>query len=104
MAEDRSADRPRRKADEVGAESQQRPGGWIGVREIELAENQSGCRSVKEEVVPFDGGADRGGDHRFAQLAAVVGRGKRVVSGYRSHVPFPLLMSRPVLRGRFFLS
>src|SRR5271169_5316163 len=90
MAEDRSTRRPGREADEVGAKSQERGGGRIRVGEIKLAENQSCGGSVEEEVVPFDGGADRGGDHRLAQLPAMVGRGKRVVSGYRSHVRFPL--------------
>jgi len=101
MAEDRSTDRPRREANEVGAEGQERGGGRIGVREIKLAKYQSGGGSIKEEVVPFDGSADGGGDHRLAQLPTVVGRGKRVVSGYRSHVRLPLIRSRPVLAGAY---
>jgi hypothetical protein len=66
MAEDRSADRARGETDEIGAEGQQRGSGRIGIREIKLAENQSGRGSIEEEVVPFDGGADRGGDHCLA--------------------------------------
>src|SRR4029077_5143555 len=96
MAEDRSPQRPRREADEVGAERQQRGGGRIRVREIKLAEHQSRGGAVEEEIVPFDGGADRGSDHRLAQFAAVVGLGKRAVVGYGSHVRVPpLIVSAP---------
>src|SRR5262249_11807718 len=85
MAENRSPDRARGEADEIGAEGQQRCGGRIVVREIKLAEHQSGSGAIEEEIVPFDRGADCGGDHCLAHLAAMVGRGKRAVSGYRTH-------------------
>jgi len=72
MTEDRGADRPRRETDEVGAESQQRGGGRVRIREIELAEDQSRSGPIEEEIIPFDGGADRGGNHRLAQLPAMI--------------------------------
>src|SRR5215469_5191803 len=103
MAENRSTNWACGEADEIGAERQQRRGGRIGVREIKLAEDQSGGGPIKEEIVPFDRGADRGGDHCLAQLARVVGRGKRAVSGYRTHkrppLDFPIPLSRGVIPG-----
>src|SRR5262249_55603643 len=100
-AENRSPDRARGKADEIGAEGQQRCGGRIVVREIKLAEHQSGSGAIEEEIVPFDRGADCGGDHCLAHLAAMVGRGKRAVSGYRTHKRPPDLDPTRVLRARY---
>src|SRR5208337_3276365 len=102
MAEDRRTDRPPDEADEICREGQERGGGRIRVREIELAEDQSGGGTVEEEVVPLDGGADRGGDDRLAQFSAVVGRGKRAGSGCGGHCAFPpWLCSRPVRTGAY---
>src|SRR5215813_6969164 len=98
MAKDRGTDGACREADEVGAEGQERGGGRIGVREIKLAENQSSGGSIEEEVVPFNGSADCCRDHRLAQLPTVVGCGKQVVSGNRSHMCLPLLDLVPFLR------
>ena len=73
MAEDRGADRPADKADEIGAEGKQRCRQRVLVGEIELAENQTGRRAIEEEIVPLDGRADRRCDDRLAQLRAVFG-------------------------------
>src|SRR5215471_3130380 len=101
MAKDRSTDGPCREADEVGAEGQERGGRRIGVREIKLAENQSGGGSIEEEVVPFNGSADGCGNHRLAQLPTVVRRGKRVVSGHGRHAFLSLIRTRPILAGAY---
>jgi hypothetical protein len=58
VTEDRSSDRPSDEADEIGAEGGQRRGQRVLVWKVELAENEPGSRAVKEEIVPFDGGAD----------------------------------------------
>ena len=72
MAEYCSADWAADKADEVGAEGCQRPGERIFVGEVELTEDQPGRSTVDEEIIPFDGGADRRRDDRLAQHCAVV--------------------------------
>ena len=73
MAEDRRADRPGDEADEIGAEGGERRRQRILVGEVQLAEDEAGGGAVEEEVVPLDGGADRRGDDRLAQLCAVFG-------------------------------
>ena len=52
------ADRPRREADRVGAERQQRADQRLRIREEQLAEHERGSRAVEEEVVPLDRGPD----------------------------------------------
>ena len=89
MAEYRGADRAADKADEVGAERRERCGERIFVGEVELAEDQAGRGAVDEEIVPFDRGADRRGDHRLAQLRAVLRRGHCLVSGGARHLTPP---------------
>ena len=73
MAENRGADRPGGEADEIRAEGNERAASGSGLGKIELAEDQTGGGAVEEEVVPLDGGADGRGDHRLAQLRAVLG-------------------------------
>ena len=85
MPEDRGADRPADEADEVGAERRERSGQRILVGKEQFRENQPGGGAVDEEVVPLDGGADGGGDHRLAQLRAVLGIRKLAASGGDSH-------------------
>ncbi len=89
MAEDRGADRPRDEADEVGAEGEQRRRQRILVGEVELAEDEARGRAVEKEVVPLDRGADRRGDHGFAQLRAMFGIGQRPIrrGGHRHGIP-----------------
>ena len=74
VAEDRGADRPRDEPDRVDAERLQRADQRIGVREVQLGEDQAGDGAVEEEVVPLDGGADGARDDRAPELYAVVGR------------------------------
>src|SRR5579862_1496832 len=81
MAEDGGADRPRREADEIGGEGEQRRRQRIFIGEIKLAEHEAGRGAVKKEIVPFDGGADSRGNDRLAQLGAVVGCRKAGISG-----------------------
>ena len=59
MAKYRSANRPSDKANEIGAEGRKRRGQRVFVREIELTEDQTGGGAVDEEVIPFNGRADR---------------------------------------------
>jgi len=74
VAEYRGADRPARKADEIGAERCQSFGQRVLVGKIELAEDEAGRGAVDEEIVPLDGRADRRGDDGLTQLHTVVGR------------------------------
>jgi hypothetical protein len=74
MPEVGGADRAPDEADEIGAEGGERRGQRIGVGKEELAEDQPRCRAVEEEVVPLDGGPDRRGDDRLAQMRAVLVR------------------------------
>ena len=85
MPEDCGANRSTDEADEVGAESCERSGQGIFVGEEEFRENQPGGRTVDEKVVPLDGRADRGGDHRLAQFGTVLGIRQLAVSGGDSH-------------------
>jgi hypothetical protein len=54
MAENGGADRARRESDRVDAEGFERAGQRVGVREIELREDQPRDGAVQEEVIPFD--------------------------------------------------
>jgi hypothetical protein len=81
MAKDRRPDRPRDKADGVDRKRLQCPDQRVRLREIQLRENQPRDGAVDEEIVPFDRRADRAGDHRAAQLGAMLVRGKAVGCG-----------------------
>ena len=57
------------------------------MRKEQLGEDEAGDGAVEEEIVPFDGGADRGGDDGAAELHLVFGRGQlagggRVIRGH----------------------
>src|SRR5579883_1508991 len=72
MAEDRRPDRPGDKADEIGAEGQEGCRQRLEGGKEKLAKYQPGRGAIEEEVVPFDGGADGGGEDRLAQLDVMV--------------------------------
>ncbi len=59
VAEDRCADRAPYKADEIGSEGGERRRQRIRIGKEQLAENEPGCRAVKEEVVPLDRSTNR---------------------------------------------
>jgi hypothetical protein len=46
------------------------------MREEQLCEDQTGDGGIEEEIVPFDGGSDRLGDHGAAQLYLMLRRGQ----------------------------
>ena len=58
------------------AERFERADPWIGMRKEEFGEDQTGHGRIEEEVVPFDGRADGGGDHGAAKLHLVFGGGQ----------------------------
>src|SRR6185437_12029621 len=72
MSEDRRTHRARDEADGIDAERLQRAHQRVGVREEQLGEHQAGDDAVEEEIVPLDRGADRAGDHRAAELGAML--------------------------------
>ncbi len=115
MAEDRRPDRPRDKADGIDREGLQRAGERIGSREIELRENQPGDRAVDEEIVPLDRRADGAGNHRPAQLRAMLQYGqsiRRAIGGRHCCVPprgsalcrraAPILVRKTIIGSRDF--
>ena len=90
MAEDRRPDRPTDKADEEDREGLQYADQRVRLGEEELAEDQPRDLAVKQEIVPFDGRADRAGNQRAAQLRAVLGVGKRADANFDCrHLGFP---------------
>src|SRR5262249_14436091 len=103
MAEDEGADRARDEADEVDGKRIERRGQRRLVGEEELAEDQAGHRAVEQEIVPFDGRADGGGDDGAPQLTRMfVGRKHRTLLGHRSHwsPPWANVRRRPVCLSR----
>jgi hypothetical protein len=76
VAEDRSAHRPRHEAYRIDGEGLERSDPRIRIREEQLGEDEAGDGAVEKEIVPFDRGADGGGDHGAAQLHLMFGRGK----------------------------
>ena len=72
MAEDCCADRTRDEADRENGERLQGAGQWVGRRKIQLREDQCRHLAIQQEIVPFDCRADGAGDHRAAQLGAVI--------------------------------
>ena len=90
MAKNRRPDRPRDKAHGIDGESLQCADERIGLRKIELRENEPGDRAVDKEIVPLDRRADRAGDDRSAQLGAVLDIGQRDGSNFScSHLADP---------------
>ena len=59
MTEDRAADGTCKKSDGVSSERGKRADPRIDVGKELAVEDQGGCSSVDQEVVPFDNGADR---------------------------------------------
>jgi hypothetical protein len=72
MPKDRGTDRARNKTDRENGERLQDAGQGIGRRKIQLREDQCRHLAIQQEIVPFDRRADRAGDHRAAQLGAVI--------------------------------
>ena len=72
MAEDDAADRPRDEAERIGGEGEQGAGQRIVGGEEQPVEDQGGGRAVEEEIVPFDGRADRGSPSPPAAAASPV--------------------------------
>jgi 3',5'-cyclic AMP phosphodiesterase CpdA len=62
VAEDRGADWPRDEAHRVDGKGLQNANQGIGFWKEQLAEDEAGHRAVEQEIVPFDGCADRAGD------------------------------------------
>src|ERR1700678_3095988 len=62
-------DRPAEKADEIRPERQQGGGEGVGLWEEQLAEHETCGGAVEEKIIPFDGGADGGGDDGPTQLS-----------------------------------
>ena len=85
MTEDGGADRAGDKADGIDRKGLQGADQRIGSRKIELGEDQPGHRAVDEEIVPLDRRADRAGDHRAAQLPAVLDLGQRSSVHHSGH-------------------
>jgi hypothetical protein len=73
MAEDDAAERAGGEAHRVGTEGRQRTDGRLCLGEEEIPEDQRGGRSVQEEVVPLDGGADEAGKGDLLDVAHVSG-------------------------------
>jgi hypothetical protein len=88
MAEYRRSNRTGDKADRVNHKGLQCSGQRVGAGEIELREDEPGNRAVDEEIVPFDRGADRAGDHRAAQLPPVLELRQRSRRDDGRHAPF----------------
>ena len=68
MAGQEGAEGPEEKADANGGEGQKQPDGRAGWFEEQLGEHQAGGRGVDEEVVPFNGGSDDGGEGEIRQI------------------------------------
>jgi hypothetical protein len=66
VTKDCCADRARDKTHEIDGERFQDADQRVGFREEQLGEDEAGDDAVEEEVVPFDGGADRAGDNGAA--------------------------------------
>ena len=73
VAKDRRADRPSDETDEIGAERCQRSNQRCFIGKEELRKHQPSSGSVDKEIVPFNGGTDRRGYDRLAELCAVRG-------------------------------
>jgi hypothetical protein len=69
-------DRTRNEADRENGKRLQDAGQGVRRRKIQLGEDQRGHLAIQQEIVPFDCRADRAGDHRAAQLGAVIEVGK----------------------------
>ncbi len=80
VAEDRGADRPRDEAHRVDGERLQHANQGIGLWKEQLAKDEAGHRAVEQEIVPFDGGADRAGDEARRNCAPMIGFGKGPVA------------------------
>src|SRR5579883_2604790 len=98
MAEDRSPDRPRGEADGKYGEGLQRADQRLGGRKIQFCKDESGQLAVDEKIVPLDRRSDRTGDHRAAQLAAVLGIGKRNGGNLGRGHQRPPVYGRPLIR------
>ena len=94
VAEDRGADGVRGEAHGIDGERLERPDQAIELGEVELGDHEPGDDAVEEEVIPFDGGADGGGDDGAPRMHAVLAmrilRGRccrhaSVSRGYRLH-------------------
>jgi len=72
MAKDCRPDRPTDKPDEKDPEGLEHTDDWIGFGEKQLTEDKPGYRPVEQEIILFDRGADRAGDHRSTQLPAML--------------------------------
>jgi hypothetical protein len=77
MAKDCCADGACDETHHVHGESFEHADQRVGFRKEQLGEYEAGDNAVQEEVVPFDGGADRAGDNGAAQLDAMEGVGLR---------------------------
>src|SRR5436309_3226763 len=64
MAEDDAAERPGEEADGIGGERRHRARERVERGAKQLVEDQGGGRPVQEEIVPFDGRADKAGEHQ----------------------------------------
>ena len=72
MAEYRRADRPPDKPDKENAERLENADQGSGLGEEERSEDQRAHLAVKQEIIPFDRGADRAGDQCAVQLRAML--------------------------------
>ena len=81
VTEDRRSHGPRDEAHGIDCEGLQRAYPGVRVRKEQLGEDEAGDSAVKEEIVPFNGGADRGGDDGAAELHLVFGRGELAGGG-----------------------
>jgi hypothetical protein len=68
MAEDRSTNRSRDKADKEDAERLQRIDQRVGSGKEDLAEDQSRHRAVDQKIVPFDRRTDGAGNDGTTQM------------------------------------
>ena len=84
VAEDEPADRAGEEADGEGAERRELRGRPVEAVEEELVEDEAGGGAVEEEVVPLDGGADRGGERDPTGVAAHRDAARRGAGGRRA--------------------
>jgi hypothetical protein len=104
MPKDRGTDRARNKTDRENGERLQDAGQGIGRRKIQLREDQCRHLAIQQEIVPFDRRADRAGDHRAAQLGAVIQVEDWDGTDLNGHGNSPVLGDRPEAGNRLLVA
>src|SRR5208337_1905298 len=106
MAEKRRAKRTGKKTHGINGECLEHADQRIGFWKKQLAKDEAGGDAVEQKIIPFDGGADRAGDHGPAQLGAMgrlVQRTRQDVGYGHANLPIRLLVNRHSLSGADFL-